>query len=127
MREFLKWLVEAEGRALNPIGYLAGWSRTQRSIAVDAPAIGTAEPKVPRTAGAAALDNRSSRLVGAILQDVTHRRERRYHYRAKPVGFKGADVLFDAATKFHRGTRVVRSDGRVYEIFHVKKTKKRLA
>jgi len=75
--------------------------------------------KMADSAGNAEL----GKLFESIVNDIAQHKSRRFHYRARPVGFKGSDVLFDAEKKFHRGMRIVRSDGRVYEIYKVTKLK----
>lgn len=74
-------------------------------------------PVVPLAGGREQYDT----LFDTIMKDIGGRKRRMFRHRAKPVGFTGPNVLFDAEKNIRVGARIIRSDGRVYKICGVKK------
>ena len=68
---------------------------------------------------------RRDKLHEAILDEMDRQKRRAFQYRARPLGFAGSDIRFASSHELRVGARIIRDDGRVYEVCGAKKAKKR--
>jgi len=60
----------------------------------------------------------------AMKSSRLHEHQILFRISARPIGFSGSNVVCDVTRKYRIGTRIIRSDGRLYEVFKVKRTKR---
>jgi hypothetical protein len=76
----------------------------------------------------AVMDNKeeASKLFDEILHDRRLQARRVFLIRARPVGFQGSEIVAEVGRKYRIGIRITRTDGRIYEIYEVKRSKRTL-
>jgi len=121
----MEWIMEVLGRIWRR---LTGKSaeKTPSEPVIDSNRKKMAEQTASsRATPLAVVDEQANKYFDAIVKDIDRQKRRTFCYRARPAGFVGSDVLVNAENRFPVGARIVRSDGRAYEIYRVKKSKRR--
>lgn len=123
MKRMVMWLVNRVKRLFGQSGSCQVAAPSEAIVpltSAQTPAEVTGTP----ASGALVNNEQASLLFDQTMKELRLHEKRIFRTFARPVGFKGSDVICEVTKRYAIGTRITRTDGRVYEVYRVKKTKR---
>ena len=90
------------------------------------PTTATATPvdKTEMTKPTVSVNVNDEQLFDKALHDIQQRKRRIFRIFCRPLDGIGSDVVCEVTKKYALGTQINRIDGRIFEIYRIKKSKR---